>query len=280
MQVQSALRSAGLESSDLVLAIDLTKSNEWSGKQSFQGAQHPSHRTAATIHHERKHAVADRQQARAANRARHLTPAAYAGRCLHSTETDTNPYNSVIRILGRTLSAFDDDQLIPTYGFGDLGSKDHSLVSFDATGAGAPIKTLDSVLTAYNNMISKFQLSGPTSFAPAIFKAIEICRESKGQYHILVIVADGQVRRCTPCSYMPVDADVPADISVPARTLPCSTMLAAWRCRAVRTGRMCAGVRGRVYVAHSESNRRGEQLSDQHSHGGRGRRALRSDGGV
>ena len=145
---------------------------------------------------------------------------------MHSTETDTNPYNSVIRILGRTLSAFDDDQLIPTYGFGDLGSKDHSLVSFDATGAGAPIKTLDSVLTAYNDLISKFQLSGPTSFAPAIFKAIEICRESKGQYHILVIVADGQVRRRTPRSHVSADADVPTDIAVPAQALPCSAMLA------------------------------------------------------
>jgi hypothetical protein len=33
--VQQALRKAGLESSDVVLAIDLTKSNEWSGAKSF-----------------------------------------------------------------------------------------------------------------------------------------------------------------------------------------------------------------------------------------------------
>lgn len=37
-EVQKALRSAGLESSDLVVAIDLTKSNEWSGNESFGGA--------------------------------------------------------------------------------------------------------------------------------------------------------------------------------------------------------------------------------------------------
>lgn len=37
-EVQAALRKAGLESSDLVVAIDLTKSNEWSGKESFNGA--------------------------------------------------------------------------------------------------------------------------------------------------------------------------------------------------------------------------------------------------
>jgi E3 ubiquitin-protein ligase RGLG len=38
-EVQGALRDAGLESSDLILAVDLTKSNEWSGKHSFNGVQ-------------------------------------------------------------------------------------------------------------------------------------------------------------------------------------------------------------------------------------------------
>jgi E3 ubiquitin-protein ligase RGLG len=37
-QVQQALRESGLESSDIILAIDLTKSNEWSGADSFNGA--------------------------------------------------------------------------------------------------------------------------------------------------------------------------------------------------------------------------------------------------
>jgi E3 ubiquitin-protein ligase RGLG len=36
-EVQAALRKAGLESSDLILAIDLTKSNDYSGKESFNG---------------------------------------------------------------------------------------------------------------------------------------------------------------------------------------------------------------------------------------------------
>lgn len=36
-EVQSELRKAGLEASELILAIDLTKSNEISGQNSFNG---------------------------------------------------------------------------------------------------------------------------------------------------------------------------------------------------------------------------------------------------
>lgn len=38
--------------------------------------------------------------------------------------------------------------------------------------------------------------AGPTSFAPIIDAAIDIVEESNGQYHVLVIIADGQVVEC------------------------------------------------------------------------------------
>lgn len=36
-------------------------------------------------------------------------------------------------------------------------------------------------------------IAGPTSFAPVIDAAIDIVEKSNGQYHVLVIIADGQV---------------------------------------------------------------------------------------
>lgn len=36
-------------------------------------------------------------------------------------------------------------------------------------------------------------MTGPTSFAPIIETAIEIVDNSGGQYHVLMIIADGQV---------------------------------------------------------------------------------------
>jgi len=35
---------------------------------------------------------------------------------------------------------------------------------------------------------------GPTSYAPVVEAAVDIVERSGGQYHVLVIIADGQVR--------------------------------------------------------------------------------------
>lgn len=43
--------------------------------------------------------------------------------------------------------------------------------------------------------LSPLPATGPTSFAPVIEMAITIVEQSGGQYHVLLIIADGQV----PC---------------------------------------------------------------------------------
>jgi E3 ubiquitin-protein ligase RGLG len=48
------------------------------------------------------------------------------------------------------------------------------------------------VLSQYAAIVPHVTLSGPTSFAPIIDKAVDTVRKT-GQYHILLIVADGQV---------------------------------------------------------------------------------------
>ncbi|RXH86696.1 hypothetical protein DVH24_021969 [Malus domestica] len=112
-QVTDALRKEGLESSNLIVGIDFTKSNEWTGKVSFRN------------------------------------------RSLHAIGDEPNPYEKAISIIGKTLSPFDEDNLIPCFGFGD----------------------------------------GPTSYGPVVEAAMDIVEKSGGQFHVLVIIADGQVTR-------------------------------------------------------------------------------------
>ena len=102
----------------------------------------------------------------------------------------TNPYQKVIGAIAETLSSFDSDNLIPVFGFGDKATKDTSVFPFYENGM--PCAGFDDVLRRYNDVVQTVDLSGPTSFAPIIRKAIEIAK-SKGSYHILLIIADGQV---------------------------------------------------------------------------------------
>ncbi|XP_043696348.1 E3 ubiquitin-protein ligase RGLG3 [Telopea speciosissima] len=150
-EVISALRDAGLESSNLILGIDFTKSNEWTGKYSF-------------------------------NR-----------RSLHAIGSIPNPYEQAISVIGRTLSPFDEDNLIPCFGFGDASTHDKNVFSFFPDHQ--PCHGFEEALARYRQIVPYLKLSGPTSFAPIIDASIDIVERSNWQYHVLVIIADGQVAR-------------------------------------------------------------------------------------
>ncbi|XP_045163069.2 uncharacterized protein LOC123527573 isoform X1 [Mercenaria mercenaria] len=114
----------------------------------------------------------------------------YGGRSLHHLDIlNPNPYQRVISILGETLESFDEDNLIPAFGFGDVTTKDFGTFPFLSEGYCAGFQ---SVLSAYNGVAERVRLSGPTNFAPLINKAVDIVKNTRA-YHILVIVADGQV---------------------------------------------------------------------------------------
>ncbi|KAE9272779.1 hypothetical protein PF001_g27791, partial [Phytophthora fragariae] len=149
-EVQQDLRKAGLESSDLVVGIDFTKSNQWTGERSL------------------------------------------GGRCLHDIDPSgvfMNPYQSVISVIGRVLEAFDDDNIIPAFGFGDMTTKGDRCFPFTS---GRGCHGFEEVLRRYNEITPSLKLSGPTNFAPVIKETIRAVQQSGG-YHILVIIADGQV---------------------------------------------------------------------------------------
>lgn len=150
-EVTQALARAGLESSNLIVGIDFTKSNEWTGAKSFNK------------------------------------------RSLHHIGNDLNPYEQAISIIGKTLAAFDEDNLIPCYGFGDASTHDQDVFSF------CPDERIcngfEEVLSRYREIVPHLRLAGPTSFAPVIETAMTIVEQSGGQYHVLLIIADGQVTR-------------------------------------------------------------------------------------
>jgi len=148
-QVTNALRHAGLESSQLIVGIDFTKSNKWTGTKSF------------------------------------------GGRCLHDLDSrQLNPYRQVLKIIATTLADFDDDGMIPAYGFGDSRTKSQQVFSFNEDDT--PCEGLEDVLKRYEAIVTSITFSGPTNFAPIIRQATELVRRTQ-EYHILLLIADGQV---------------------------------------------------------------------------------------
>ncbi|KAJ9163822.1 hypothetical protein P3X46_023451 [Hevea brasiliensis] len=128
------------QSSNLIVGIDFTKSNEWTGARSF-------------------------------NR-----------RSLHHIGDDQNPFEQAISIIGKTLPCFDEDNLIPCFGFGEASTHDRE------------------VFSSYPD-----ESFWPTSFAPIVEMAITIVKQSGGQYHVLVIIADGQFVNFTEIMSMNMD---------------------------------------------------------------------------
>ncbi|WAR17080.1 CPNA2-like protein [Mya arenaria] len=94
----------------------------------------------------------------------------FHGKSLHEIcEDRLNPYQEVIKILGQTLEYFDDDNYIPSYGFGDITTKDQGIFALKK----------GEVLDAYNRITPSVKLHRPTNFAPLIYKAISIVQATK-----------------------------------------------------------------------------------------------------
>ncbi|KAL3891969.1 hypothetical protein ACJMK2_004303 [Sinanodonta woodiana] len=116
----------------------------------------------------------------------------FGGKNLH-TLGSLNPYQEVICILGEVLEPLNNapEGAIPAFGFGDSITQDKSV--FKLKSEEGECRGFMEVLDVYEKITPTVRLGGPTNFAPLIEKAVEIVKRSGNMYHILVIVADGQV---------------------------------------------------------------------------------------
>ena len=153
--VSYAILEAGVSKASLILGIDLTASNEWQGRLTFN---------RNSLHK------------------------------IHPIRCDSvyNPYQRVISIIGKTLLPFTEAGKVFAYGFGDVTTQDSSVFNI-AGKEGATCRDFKDVLSKYNEMIKDITLSGPTSFAPIIRRGMNHVKESGNKFHILVIIADGQM---------------------------------------------------------------------------------------
>lgn len=129
-----------------IIAVDYTKSNQWMGKHTFGGK---------SLHY------------------------------IDAEGLEPNPYMKVIEIVGKALAPFDDDNLIPVFGFGDSTTTDRAVFPFFAE---RPVRGFEEALARYQELTPKVIMSGPTNFSPAIETAIQIVEQTHA-YHILVIIA-------------------------------------------------------------------------------------------
>lgn len=183
-----------------------------------------------------------------------------AGQCLHSLQQGTNPYMTVMSIICKTMAVFDDDHMIPAYGFGDVTARDRAVFSFGP--GNTPVHTLDNVLNAYRAMLPHIKLSGPTSFAPAIQQAIKIVHASGGRYHILVIIADGQVCNMHFCTTF-----CSPELAEGLCTALSQYFVIHVRMRADESAVCCAGASWCMHGEHEGSHCGRICISPQHCHG-------------
>ncbi|PAA69196.1 hypothetical protein BOX15_Mlig001020g1, partial [Macrostomum lignano] len=174
-EIVEACKATQLDSFNMIVAVDFSASNEWQGRRTFHGK--PLHK---------------------------ITTTAVSGILGSSVSKQWNPYQRVISVLDQTLSAF----VPPGAGIYGLG------FGHDATSTDAPtssvfnlasecgiaqfanrsqFRNLRELLTAYNKLACSLPLGGPTDLAGVIRRSVDLVRQSGGDYHVLVIITDGQL---------------------------------------------------------------------------------------
>ena len=114
----------------------------------------------------------------------------FKGLSLHRVnERVINPYQEALLVIEKTLPD-NSSKSLSCYGFGCATTRDQSVFNF-ATDDN-PCRSIKDIMRSYRQITKHVILSGPTSFAPIIRRAVEIVHANKA-FCVLFIIADGQV---------------------------------------------------------------------------------------
>lgn len=191
-QLVRAIRDAGLEQFNLLLAIDFTKSNTWQGKNTF--GNKCLHEICKSPQAYGKDLDAGPPPYRQASIGRSLTFGHGTPKISEMKEymSSLNPYQYVMSVAGNQLNEFDDDGYIPTVIFGHARTASDPYVKEISTTPQGCYK-IDDAIAAYENAVNLHGLSGPTKFAPLIEWGLNKVRSNNNAYHILLIIGDGVI---------------------------------------------------------------------------------------
>lgn len=184
--VSKGLRESGVESAQLIVAVDFTKSNENNGENTYRG------------------------------RCLHST----------SCDDQPNPYLDASQTLISALEPFVDSGGIHAIGFGDSRTRDHSVFALSDPSRIWHSRSCEDITShtvipiaklpeTYYNAAKTVHLSGPTSLSPAMAYAMHRATRNPRQLFVLVILTDGET------SYPNFDAKTLCDLSDHAVSVVC-----------------------------------------------------------
>eukprot|EP00924_Labyrinthula_sp_SR-Ha-C_P012356 maker-scaffold_10-snap-gene-4.19-mRNA-1 protein AED:0.13 eAED:0.13 QI:0/0/0/1/1/1/5/0/548 len=108
----------------------------------------------------------------------------------------STPYERAITSIGRILLDYDSDKLIPLFGFGAQAripgiQFEKNCFALNLDEKNPSVFDLEGIHKTYLDILDKIDFSGPTYFSPILRKAIELTKENKFAYTILVLLTDG-----------------------------------------------------------------------------------------
>mmetsp|Transcript_13122 Transcript_13122/g.24562 ORF Transcript_13122/g.24562 Transcript_13122/m.24562 type:complete len:459 (+) Transcript_13122:223-1599(+) len=111
-----------------------------------------------------------------------------------------NEYERAIASVGEILMNYDQDKLVPVWGFGGSpvhGAPTSHCFPINGNPSNPEVLGVGGILQAYRNCLSHVYLNGPTLFQHILRTAMEIAsrpwRSGSQNYYILMILTDGEI---------------------------------------------------------------------------------------